>query len=131
MSSSWLRCEAAVRAWLTAHRVAPDDCDAIVLSCSEAVANAIEHAYRGNADGIVAITGHIDGSSVELSVHDSGEWIPARSAGPRSADTRPAETRTAGSSEVRGRGLVLITQLMDAAAIDTRDGTTILMRRSA
>jgi serine/threonine-protein kinase RsbW len=103
-----------LRAWLSQRGITGDDGDAIVLACSEAIANAIEHAYRDDADGVVVITGHIAGSSVEISVHDQGVWVPAN---------------PAAGSELRGRGLTVIAHLMDAAAIDTRDGTTILMRR--
>jgi serine/threonine-protein kinase RsbW len=105
---------ADLRTWLALQGVTDDDGDAIVLACSEAIANAIEHAYRNNADGVVVIAGQVSGASVEISVHDQGAWIPAN---------------PAGGSELRGRGLTVIAHLMDAAAIDTRDGTTILMRR--
>jgi serine/threonine-protein kinase RsbW len=108
---------AEFRAWLTACGIGADDLDALVLACSEAIANSIEHAYRGDASGIVRITGQCDGRHVDVFVHDDGPWIPPRYRNPDE------------SGLLRGRGLPLIGQLMDATELDTRDGTTITMRR--
>ena len=43
---------ADLRAWLTAHEVEGDCRDAVLLACSEAVANAIEHGYRDDPFGL-------------------------------------------------------------------------------
>ncbi len=104
-----------LRAWLDAHAITADDGDSLVLACSEAVANAVEHAYQGNREGLVMIEARLTEAYVEMSVHDDGEWIP-----PRQLD---------GSGQIRGRGLVVIQRVMDAVAIDTRDGTTVRLRR--
>jgi serine/threonine-protein kinase RsbW len=108
---------AEFRTWLTSCGIGADDLDALVLACSEAIANSIEHAYRGDGSGIVRITGHCDGRHVDVFVHDDGPWIPPRHRNPDE------------SGLLRGRGLPLIGQLMDATELDTRDGTTITMRR--
>jgi len=108
---------AEFRSWLTGCGIGTDDLDALVLACSEAVANSIEHAYRGANSGVVRIMGHCDGRHVDVFVHDDGAWIPPRYRNPDE------------SGLLRGRGLPLIGQLMDATELDTRNGTTITMRR--
>ena len=108
---------AALREWLSDCGVDLDDRDSLVLACSEAIANSIEHAYEGRERGAVRVSGHCDGRTVELSVHDDGAWIPPRMRNPEH------------SGQLRGRGLPLISHLMDATELDTDAGTTVTMRR--
>jgi serine/threonine-protein kinase RsbW len=110
---------ADLREWLIASGVGADDRDAIVLACSEALANAIEHAYLGDPSGVVHISGWLRGEVLELAVSDRGSWIPPQ----------PNRGANAPFGEVRGRGLRMIEQLMDGAEVSTTDGTTVLMRR--
>ncbi len=110
---------ADLREWLVASGVGADDRDAIVLACSEALANAIEHAYLGDPSGIVHISGWLRGEVLELAVSDSGAWIPPQ----------PNRDANAPFGEVRGRGLRMIEQLMDSAKVSTTNGTTVSMHR--
>jgi PAS domain S-box-containing protein len=96
--------------WLSSLAVDPDAGRDIVLACSEACANAIEHAY-GAAGGIVEIEGQLMGGDVEIVVRDDGRWRP-----PRDVD--------------RGRGLSVIQASMDHVEIARGDeGTEVRMRR--
>ncbi|WP_216592205.1 ATP-binding SpoIIE family protein phosphatase [Verrucosispora sioxanthis] len=97
--------------WLMRYKVPETERYAIVLACSEAVANAIEHGYLGNPVGRVRVGVTIDGNIVELRVSDSGQWRAPRP----SAD--------------RGRGMALMGRLMDDLVVDCGEGTTVLMRR--
>ena len=108
---------AEFRTWLTACGIGSEDLDALVLAASEAIANSIEHAYRGDPSGVIRISGACDGRHVDVFVHDDGVWIPPRHRNPDE------------SGLLRGRGLPLIGKLMDATELDTRNGTTITMRR--
>ena len=101
-----------LRGWLTAHAVDTDTANAVLLACSEAVANAIEHGYRDDPFGIVDVAATVTPEAVEIRVADRGAWRPART------DT------------FRGRGLQLIRQLMDQVAVDRGGGTTVTMRRT-
>jgi PAS domain S-box-containing protein len=109
-----------LRTWLVAHDVPPLDRDALLLACSEAVANAIEHAYAADGVGMVhvgaAVYGDpatdLAGSAVEVTVHDRGRW---REPDPHSD---------------RGRGLPLIRTVVDDVTIVRDGGTTITMRRA-
>jgi PAS domain S-box-containing protein len=97
--------------WLDAARVGGEDRNQIVLACSEACANAIEHAYREQG-GDVQIRGTIDAGDVEIVVRDRGRW---RS--PRNDD--------------RGRGLNVMRACMDNVVVEpTAQGTVVRMRRS-
>ncbi|MFI1988430.1 SpoIIE family protein phosphatase [Actinoplanes sp. NPDC020271] len=98
-----------MRAWLIAHAVDEECMDAVLLGCSEAVANAIEHAYRDDPFGVVDVSATITDDAVEIRVTDHGTWR--------------------GPGHSRGRGMQLIEEAMDDVMVDRGDGTTVTMRR--
>ncbi|MCY1141685.1 SpoIIE family protein phosphatase [Actinoplanes sp. Pm04-4] len=102
---------ADLRAWLVAHEVEPECRDAVLLACSEAVANAIEHGYRDDPFGMIDVVATVTTDAVEVRVTDRGTW------------------RGAVSDVARGRGLQLIRESMDQVLFDRSDGTTVTMRR--
>ena len=82
----------------------------IVLATCEAAANAIEHAY-GPAEGKFGVTARAADSEVTVEVHDWGRWRDPR-------DPR------------RGRGLVVMRELMDDVSVNTDgEGTNVRLRR--
>jgi PAS domain S-box-containing protein len=99
-----------LRVWLGRQEVPRRHAEEIILACSEAAANAMEHAY-GTREGPVRVRGWRDGEQVSLSVRDSGSWRP------------PRQTE-------RGRGLGVIDAVMDSVEI-TRgdDGTEVRLIR--
>jgi serine/threonine-protein kinase RsbW len=101
-----------LRGWLMSHSVDSESADAVLLACSEAVANAIEHGYRDDPFGTVNVSATVTPEAVEIRVADSGAW------------------RTADADVARGRGLQLIRQVMDQVAFDRGGGTTVTMRRT-
>jgi anti-sigma regulatory factor (Ser/Thr protein kinase) len=103
---------ADLRAWLIGHGVEPDCQEAVLLACSEAVANAIEHGYRDDPFGLIDVIATVTAEAVEVRVSDRGTW------------------HTAQTDVARGRGLQLIRESMDQVLIDRSDGTTVTMRRS-
>ena len=101
-----------LRRWLEAAGLLAEVVDKIELACSEACANAVEHPRQPRRQ-LVEIQAHLDDSEVELRVRDYGSWKEPR------------------QSELRGRGLSMIGELMDSVAVERRlDGTEIFMRRS-
>jgi serine/threonine-protein kinase RsbW len=100
-----------LRGWLTLHGVDDECTHNILLACSEAVANAIEHGYRDDPFGQVEVIATVSPDAVEIKVADRGAWRPAR------------------TDVARGRGLQLIGQVMDDVAFDRSAGTTVTMRR--
>jgi len=101
-----------LRRWLDEHGVVPEDVVDITLACSEACANAVEHPGRPGrfAFEVEARREHGD---VLLAVRDFGAWTAADEA------------------SLRGRGLGMISELMDAVEITSGDaGTKIVMRRT-
>src|SRR5262249_26418491 len=83
----------------------------MLVACSEAVANAIEHPLD-RRDPLIAVDAHCDGEELVISVRDSGHW-------------RLAHTAT---ELERGRGLVLMNGLTQLS-IETHDhGTTVILR---
>jgi len=103
---------ADLRAWLATHQVEGDCRDAVLLACSEAVANAIEHGYRDDPFGMIDMVATVTADAVEVRVTDHGIW------------------RGEVTDVARGRGLQLIQESMDEVLFDRTDGTTVTMRRS-
>jgi anti-sigma regulatory factor (Ser/Thr protein kinase) len=94
-----------------------------VLAVSEAVSNAIEHAYLGQPPGTVHVHGEVettpDGQRrVQVVVRDHGCWRPA-----------PAD------DENRRRGIPLMHACMEDVTIgcpdDDRVGTRVVLRSRA
>jgi serine/threonine-protein kinase RsbW len=103
---------ADMRGWLAGHGVDIDCLNAVLLACSEAVANSIEHGYEDDPFGVVDVAATISPDTVEIRVSDHGRWR-----GPR-------------DDEARGRGLQLIYESMDDVSFDRGpEGTTVVMRR--
>ncbi len=99
-----------LRVWLGRQEVPARPAEEIILACSEAAANAMEHAY-GTREGPVRVRGRRDGDRVNLSVRDSGSWRPPR------------------ESE-RGRGLGVIDAMMDSVEIvRAEEGTEVRLVR--
>jgi serine phosphatase RsbU (regulator of sigma subunit)/anti-sigma regulatory factor (Ser/Thr protein kinase) len=101
-----------VDTWLEHRGVEASARGAAVLALHEACGNAIEHGY-GNGPGTVAVTMEHDRNTLKIRVADRGSWRD------------PLET----SSE-RGRGIVLMRGLMDAARIVKKPtGTEVLLEQ--
>ncbi|MEV0898339.1 SpoIIE family protein phosphatase [Actinoplanes sp. NPDC049802] len=102
---------ADIRGWLMGHGIDADCLNAVLLACSEAVANSIEHGYQDDPFGVVDVVATISADAVEIRVSDQGVWQ-----GP-------------GTDVARGRGLQLIYESMDEVIFDRGEGTTVTMRR--
>ena len=83
----------------------------IVLACSEASANAAEHAYPPQ-EGHFDVDAVHEGDQVVITVSDTGTWRPE-------SDTQ------------RGRGLTLMRGLIDEVSVERGDpdGTIVTLRR--
>ena len=89
---------------------------ALVLGVSEAVANAIEHAYRDEPEGHAAVVGVRavlrDDAIVEAVVRDDGRW--------RDPDREPGE---------RGRGFAMMASAgLEVSVQSTQDGTSVSLQ---
>ena len=101
-----------VRRWLEEASLPAELVDDVALACSEACANAVEHP-RSASRQLVEIEGRWGEGELELRVRDFGRWSDHR------------------SSELRGRGLAMIRQLVDSLEVLRRgDGTVVVMRRT-
>jgi serine/threonine-protein kinase RsbW len=87
----------------------------IVLAVSEAAANAVEHAYSSDGQGVVVVEATIHGSrEVEVEVRDAGAW------------RRPV------ADTARGRGTPIMRATMDEVVVEQgADGTVVRMRRTS
>jgi serine/threonine-protein kinase RsbW len=113
-----------VRHWLTASCWPPGQHEDIVLAVSEAVSNAIEHAYRDDQfPKVVDVSGEVEAvpggqRRVTVIVRDHGRWRPP-----------PLD------HENRRRGIPLMRACVDTVTIgqpdDDRTGTAVVLRSRA
>jgi GAF domain-containing protein/anti-sigma regulatory factor (Ser/Thr protein kinase) len=110
VSTSLVAMRRTVREWLELNGATPLDVTDVLVATGEACANAVEHAY-GPGDARYELRATFDGQTVEVTVRDFGRWRPPR-------------------GQNRGRGTLLMQELMDAFEVEsTTDGTIVRMRR--
>ena len=108
--SSLSQLRQTLRRWLTMAGVGSDLALEITTACSEACANAIEHAY-GPGDATFSFEADRADDRVVITVRDTGRW---KAAAPRH----------------RGFGLTVMRALMDALNVESGPaGTTVHMQR--
>jgi hypothetical protein len=79
-----------------------------MVAVGEACANAAEHAYRGTEPGPMSVSAVVDVDGVlTVTVRDEGTWHPP--------DRDPGD---------RGRGLLIMRQLVDTVTFDEQAGGT-------
>ena len=98
--------------WLTGVGMGEQERVGVMVAVGEACANAAEHAYRGAEAGPMSVSAHVDIDGVlTVSVRDEGTWRPP--------DRDPGD---------RGRGLLIMRQLVDTVVIDEQEkGTTVTL----
>jgi serine phosphatase RsbU (regulator of sigma subunit)/anti-sigma regulatory factor (Ser/Thr protein kinase) len=96
--------------WLHSAGASREEAEEITLACSEACANAIEHAYApGETDFAVEVGS--SGGEVTVVVRDTGQWREPRGLH-------------------RGRGMTMMKGLMDAVDVErSPQGTAVRLRR--
>ena len=102
---------ALLRRWLAQAQASDGDVHAIVMACSEACTNAIEHAGAA-PDEHISFEAVLRDGEVDVTVRDRGHW----------REERPPSDQ--------GRGLELIEALMDDVQLETTpEGTVVRLRR--
>jgi anti-sigma regulatory factor (Ser/Thr protein kinase) len=87
------------------------DHDGVALAVSEAVTNAVMHAYRDRESGAVRIFASVAEDALVVVISDDGPGMTPRTDSPR-----------------MGRGLFLLSQLASTVEIDDdEDGTRVLL----
>jgi anti-sigma regulatory factor (Ser/Thr protein kinase) len=101
----------SLRAWLGEAGASEDDTYDVLVAVTEAGANAVEHAY-GPGDATFQVQARMrDDGSVGIVVRDGGAWRPPR-------------------GRNRGRGTLLMQELMDEFEVDTGErGTEVRMSK--
>jgi anti-sigma regulatory factor (Ser/Thr protein kinase) len=102
-----------LRRWLEREQVPAEACADVILACSEACANAMEHPQETERAAFEVGVSLREGV-LELAVRDYGSWDPDEDA----------------EGDARGRGLEMIRSLMDEVTIVRgTEGTEVTMRR--
>lgn len=105
---STLRAE--LREWLERSGLPTGTVEDVILACTEAASNAIEHAYIGRVGDVHVVAESVNGW-LEISVSDEGRWRRPR------------------PNDGRGRGLDLVRALVGDFDVERGDaGTTVRMR---
>jgi anti-anti-sigma factor len=100
-----------ISAWLAGLGMGEQDRVGVMVAVGEACANAAEHAYRGVDPGPMHVRAAVDVDGVlTVSVRDEGCWRPP--------DRDPGD---------RGRGLLIMRQLVDGVVLEGEDGTTVTL----
>lgn len=99
-----------------------DRIDDLKTAVSEACINAIEHGNQQNAAMKVVIALTIEGSKLQIAVHDKGKGIPQEIKKPS------IEEKLAGKDTTRGWGMFLIKSLMDEVEFETKPGSGSVTR---
>lgn len=98
----------ALRDWAADQEISPECTDNLLVTCNEALINALEHAYHGLPTGPVALRViRLDRRRIRIEVSDRGRW---RAGSRDGAD--------------RGRGLQLINKLARRVVLDLGEGGT-------
>jgi serine/threonine-protein kinase RsbW len=98
----------SLRAWLVDQALGEHTEWSTVLAVSEAAANAVEHGYGSNGEGIVTVKASLDRGRLEVQVRDEGGWRD----GPGDGD--------------RGRGLAIMGSIMEDVSVERDDGATVV-----
>jgi serine phosphatase RsbU (regulator of sigma subunit)/putative methionine-R-sulfoxide reductase with GAF domain/anti-sigma regulatory factor (Ser/Thr protein kinase) len=100
-----------LRQWLRENGADEDDEIEVLIALGEAAGNAVEHAY-GPGDAVFDVIGSVKAGVLDITVRDYGHWRPPR-------------------GQNRGRGTLLMQQLMDGFEVrTTSDGTEVRLRRA-
>jgi len=96
----------------------------IKTAISEAVSNALDHAYE-DGSGKVEVTGEIIDNTVKITVKDFGSGIEDISLAMTPAYTTKAE------EEHAGMGFTIMETFMDEVIVDSKvdEGTTVILTR--
>ena len=99
--------------WLTSLGMGEQDRVGVMVAVGEACANSAEHAYRGAEPGPMSVTARADADGIlTIVVRDQGTW--------RRPDRDPGD---------RGRGLLIMRQLVDRVVLEEEEqGTTVTLR---
>jgi anti-anti-sigma factor len=98
-------------AWLARLGMGEQDRVGVMVAVGEATANAAEHAYRGVEPGRMQVTAAVDvDGQLTVTVRDQGRWRPP--------DRDPGN---------RGRGLLIMRQLVDGVVLQGEHGTTVTL----
>jgi len=97
--------------WLAGLGMGEQDRVGVMVAVGEATANAAEHAYRGVEPGRMQVTAAVDvDGQLTVTVRDQGRWRPP--------DRDPGD---------RGRGLLIMRQLVDGVVLQGEHGTTVTL----
>jgi serine/threonine-protein kinase RsbW len=105
----------SLTAWARKVGLATEIVEAVTLATYEAMANVVDHAYRGGP-GALDVHASVTDDRATVVVSDHGRWRPTPDWPPRAPD------------QPSGRGIPLIEGLSDdVAIIRTEAGTTVRM----
>lgn len=104
-----------------------DESDALELAVCEAANNAIKHAYKGKADGLVRVTLAVDGTGLVIGVYDRGAPLEDK----QKLNNDMVLARSLDELPEGGMGLFLIRNAADSVGYKAGEQGNVLVLRKA
>lgn len=98
----------------------------IKIAVSEAITNAVQHAYKGDKKGVITVCFHIFENRLEIIVSDEGDSFNVEEV---EKNLQPHLKSTSATISEGGLGLYLIETLMDDLIIHYENGVTLCMTK--
>lgn len=106
-----------------------DEIEDIKIATSEAVTNAVQHAYKSSEDGDVLVGFAIFPDRLDVIVSDTGKTFDLEQVRGETGPYIETDEKCVEVLREGGLGLYLIEALMDQVRIHQEDGVTVLMTK--
>ncbi|WLD93669.1 anti-sigma B factor RsbW [Alkalihalobacillus sp. AL-G] len=103
-----------------------DEIEDIKIAVSEAITNAVNHAYGEEVEGYIQLTYGIFDDKLEITVRDTGKSFNVEEA---TKAMGPVNNKAIDQISEGGLGLFLIESLMDQVQINEKAGVVVVMTK--
>ncbi|RKQ30935.1 anti-sigma B factor RsbW [Oceanobacillus halophilus] len=106
-----------------------EDIEDLKIAVSEAITNAVTHAYQNDEEGEVSIGFGVYGNRLEIMVADNGDSFRLNEVEKELGPFDDTDSEEIESLREGGFGLFLIDALMDKVQINNKQGVMVLMTK--
>lgn len=118
-----------IRGLLEQLRVDPRDADMVELCLTEALVNAVQHAYRGESGFEIVLEVEMEPGAIAMEVVTRGESTTREALEVAAEDATHFDAKTLEDLPECGRGMLIIAEGMDEWDYFRRDGADVLRIR--
>jgi anti-sigma regulatory factor (Ser/Thr protein kinase) len=113
-----------LRVWLAEQGICGVHASELVLACSEALSNAVEHAYPAGSAGEMELRAERDGTSLRFTIRDEGRWRSSQAVWNRGRGTPIMEAFADSLDVVRDAAGTTVTITRDVSSANVPRPTT-------